>query len=63
MGAELFDCPWCGSAQSIEHGLCQVCLMEFDVDTKIIALPSRAKLAGHPAGSKLEPKPDLAEAE
>ena len=41
MGSELYDCPWCGSAKSIEHGLCQVCLMEFPVETKVIELPSR----------------------
>lgn len=23
------DCTWCGSAQSIEYGVCQVCLMRF----------------------------------
>ena len=33
------DCTWCGSAASIEHGLCQVCLMEYPVETKIIPLP------------------------
>lgn len=49
MAAEPFDCPWCGSARSIEHGMCQVCLMEFDVDTKIIKLPARRRLHGHPA--------------
>lgn len=33
------DCTWCGSARSIEHGICQVCLMEYPLDTKIIPLP------------------------
>lgn len=23
------DCSWCGSALSIEYGMCQVCLMRF----------------------------------
>lgn len=23
------DCTWCGSARSIEHDVCQVCLMRF----------------------------------
>ncbi len=23
------DCSWCGSARSIEYGVCQVCLMRF----------------------------------
>ena len=41
MASELYDCPWCGSAKSIEHGLCQVCLIEFAVETKVIELPSR----------------------
>jgi hypothetical protein len=39
VGITLYDCPWCGSAKSIEHGLCQVCLMEFPMETKVIALP------------------------
>ena len=41
MATELFDCPACGSAQSIERGLCQVCLTEFRVNTQVIALPTR----------------------
>ncbi len=39
METERLDCTWCGSARSIEHGICQVCLMEFPLDTKIIKLP------------------------
>ena len=39
MNVTLYDCPWCGSAKSIEHGLCQVCLMEYPMDTKVITLP------------------------
>lgn len=27
--AEPRDCTWCGSAKSIEFGLCQVCLMAY----------------------------------
>jgi hypothetical protein len=23
------DCSWCGSAKSVERGVCQVCLMRF----------------------------------
>lgn len=61
MGADLFDCPWCGSAKSIEHGLCQVCLMEFDVETKIIELPPRRTLHAHPAGRRIERSPEAAE--
>ena len=55
--AELYDCPWCGSAQSIEHGLCQVCLMEFTIDTKVIQLAPRraaAARAEHPSAGKPE---------
>ncbi len=26
---EVNDCTWCGSAGSIEHGMCQVCLMPY----------------------------------
>ena len=53
VATELYDCPWCGSAQSIEHGLCQVCLMEFPVETKIIELaPVRAARASHPSTTK-----------
>jgi len=47
LGVTLYDCPWCGSAKSIEHGLCQVCLMEFPVETKVITLPTT-----HPAFSR-----------
>jgi len=43
-----YDCPSCGSAKSIEYGLCQVCLMEFPVETKVITLP--------PARLSLEPE-------
>ena len=39
METERLDCKWCGSARSIEHGICQVCLMEYPLDTKIIQLP------------------------
>lgn len=39
MEAHRLDCTWCGSAASIEHGICQVCLMEYPVDTKVIQLP------------------------
>jgi len=58
--ADLFDCPWCGSAKSIEHGVCQVCLMEFDVDTKIIQLPTALARSGHPSLGRLEPTPEVA---
>ena len=40
VGVTLYDCPWCGSAKAIEHGLCQVCLMEYPVETKVITLPT-----------------------
>lgn len=26
---EVTDCTWCGSAGSIEYGMCQVCLMPY----------------------------------
>jgi hypothetical protein len=42
VGAELYDCPWCGSAKSIDFGVCQVCLMEFPVETRVISLPTRS---------------------
>ena len=59
---DLFDCPWCGSAQSIEHGVCQVCLMDFAVDTKVIELPRPARRP-HAAGRALEPTQERATAE
>ena len=37
---ELLDCHWCGSARSIEFGLCQVCLVEYRMDTQVIELPT-----------------------
>jgi hypothetical protein len=39
MDTDRLDCTWCGSAASIEHGICQVCLMEYPVDMKVIRLP------------------------
>jgi len=48
----LYDCPWCGSAQSIEHGLCQVCLMEFPVETKVVALPTQRVVALDPQSTQ-----------
>lgn len=36
------DCTWCGSALSIEHGVCQVCLMRFPdleaVDERVVVV-------------------------
>lgn len=43
MESERLDCTWCGSARSIEYGICQVCLMEFPLETKIIKLPIEPK--------------------
>lgn len=40
MEPELLDCHWCGSARSIEYGLCQVCLMEYPIETQVITLPT-----------------------
>ena len=53
------DCPWCGSAKSIEHGICQVCLMEFSVDTKIIALPTTTRVVRR----SIEPPTDIVDAD
>ncbi|MFN2613246.1 MAG: hypothetical protein ABR552_00315 [Actinomycetota bacterium] len=39
MSEQRLDCNWCGSARSIEHGICQVCLMEYPLETRIIQLP------------------------
>jgi len=40
---ELRDCTWCGSAASIEYGVCQVCLMHLTEDEPpdriVVALP------------------------
>lgn len=41
---ELRDCTWCGSAASIEYGVCQVCLMRFpdeDAPSIVIRLPDQ----------------------
>lgn len=39
------DCTWCGSARSIEHDVCQVCLMRFpelqDADEVVVILQER----------------------
>ena len=39
MKEKLSDCTWCGSRGSIEFGICQVCLMEYPIETKVIRLP------------------------
>ena len=56
MHTDRLDCTWCGSAASIEHGICQVCLMEYPVDTKVIRLPLGREL-------KIRERLDLAEHE
>lgn len=42
---ELRDCTWCGSARSVEHDVCQVCLMRFpelkDADEVVVILEER----------------------
>jgi hypothetical protein len=42
----------CGSAKSIEHGLCQVCLMEFPIETKVITLPTNRPATTSPSVSQ-----------
>ena len=39
MATERHDCTWCGSASSVEYGVCQVCLMEFPNEAIVIKLP------------------------
>ena len=56
MRTDRLDCSWCGSAASIEHGICQVCLMEYPVDTKVIRLPLGREL-------RIREKLDLTEQE
>ena len=43
MESERQDCTWCGSARSIDHGICQVCLMEYPLGAKILRLPLKQK--------------------
>ncbi len=43
MDNERGDCTWCGSAASIEYGICQVCLMEYPLETQVIRLPLEAR--------------------
>jgi hypothetical protein len=35
MNTDRLDCTWCGSAASIEHGICQVCLMEYPLGREL----------------------------
>jgi hypothetical protein len=42
MRDDRLDCDWCGSARSIEYGICQICLMEYPLETKVIPLPIEA---------------------
>lgn len=44
------DCTWCGSARSIEYGVCQVCLMRFPEDRA----DDRIIVAMDPAGIEVE---------
>lgn len=46
MEEDRLDCSWCGSARSIEYGICQVCLMEYPLDTKVIPLPTARVVIG-----------------
>lgn len=40
------NCAWCRSTRSVEHGICQVCLAEYPMDTEIIDLsPVRDELS------------------
>ena len=39
MNDDRHDCGWCGSVGSIEYGICQICLMEYAVDTDVIRFP------------------------
>lgn len=39
MRPDRHDCTWCGSASSIEYGVCQICLMEFPNEAVVIQLP------------------------
>ena len=39
MRDDRLDCGWCGSAASIEYGICQICLMEYAVDTDVLTFP------------------------
>lgn len=32
------NCAWCRSTRSVEHGICQVCLAEYPLDTRVIDL-------------------------
>lgn len=51
MEPELLDCHWCGSARSVEHGICQICLMDYPYDAEIIRLPlDLERTAAQPGG-------------
>lgn len=56
METERLDCSWCGSARSIEYGICQVCLMEFPLETKIIKLPVHERASARPT---IDLQPDV----
>jgi hypothetical protein len=46
------DCAWCRSADSIEHGICQICLAEYPLDTEVIDLsPERERRVSLEAAS------------
>lgn len=41
------NCAWCRSADSVEYGICQVCLAEYPLDTEIIDLAPTADRRAH----------------
>ena len=45
MKTERYDCTWCGSAASVEYGVCQICLMEFPSRATVITLPAKDRPA------------------
>lgn len=61
MEHDRLDCSWCGSARSIEYGICQVCLMEYPHETKIIPLPIERAVASRRVIDLTESEIGLAE--
>ena len=53
------DCTWCGSARSIEYGVCQVCLMRFpeEPDTTRVVIELRDPAAPTEPEIEIEERP------
>jgi hypothetical protein len=60
---EVNDCTWCGSAGSIDHGICQVCLMSYPEERIELPDPNDPRAPVEPAAPVIRQAQAEAEAE